>query len=41
MVIIVTFYAGDVIWRERTQKMDDVYDALPASNALRLRAALS
>ena len=28
LVIIVTFYAGEMIWRERKLKAADVYDAL-------------
>ena len=39
--IIVTFYAGDMIYRERTLKQSDVYDALPTPNAVFLGAKLT
>jgi len=29
-IIIATFYAGEVVWRERSVKLNDVYDAMPA-----------
>ncbi len=29
-IIIATFYAGEIVWRERSVKLNDVYDAMPA-----------
>ncbi len=29
LIIIMTFYAGELVWRERALKMDGMYDALP------------
>lgn len=34
LVIIITFYAGELVWRERSQKVKDVFDATPASNSV-------
>ncbi len=31
LVIIGTFYAGELIWKERSLKLNEVYDALPIS----------
>ncbi len=28
-IIIATFYAGEVVWRERSVKLNDMYDAMP------------
>ena len=28
-LIIATFYAGEIVWRERSVKLNDVYDAMP------------
>ncbi|HEX8254517.1 MAG TPA: ABC transporter permease, partial [Thermoanaerobaculia bacterium] len=28
-LLIATFYAGDIVWRERSLKMHEVYDAMP------------
>lgn len=36
LVIIVTFYGGEIVWRERSQKMSDVYDSMPVPNAVYL-----
>ncbi len=29
MIAVIVFYAGVLVWRERENKLDDVYDALP------------
>ena len=29
LIVIVTFFAGEVVWRERNQRLDDLLDALP------------
>ncbi|MCP4898281.1 MAG: ABC transporter permease subunit [bacterium] len=41
LVIIVTFYAGEMIWRERKLKASDVFDALPTPTWVTLTAKLS
>ena len=33
-LIVSTFYAGDLIWRERTQKMDQLIDVTPHKNVV-------
>ena len=40
LIIIVTFYAGDVLWRERDAKLSEVTDALPVPNWVPLLAKL-
>lgn len=30
VLIIATFYAGEIVWRERTVKLNEVHDAMPA-----------
>jgi hypothetical protein len=30
LIIILTFYSGELIWKERSLKLDEVYNALPA-----------
>lgn len=30
-LILATFYAGDIVWRERSLKLNDVYDSMPHS----------
>ncbi|MBL8268123.1 ABC transporter permease/M1 family aminopeptidase [Steroidobacter sp.] len=40
LVVIVTFYAGDVLWRERDAKLAEVTDALPLPNWVPLLAKL-
>ena len=30
--IILTFYSGELVWRERTMKLNEVFDALPTPN---------
>ena len=32
MVVVVTDYSGELVWRERSLKLDGVYDALPVRN---------
>ena len=32
LVIIVTFYAGELVWRERQRNVDGIHDALPVPN---------
>src|SRR5206468_4069316 len=29
MLIIITFYAGELAWRERDNRLDQIHDALP------------
>ncbi|ARS36509.1 ABC transporter permease/M1 family aminopeptidase [Pontibacter actiniarum] len=31
-LIIITFYAGELVWRERDNRMNQIYDALPIPN---------
>ena len=40
LIIIVTFYSGELIWRERSVKLSEVYDAMPAPNWVYLGAKL-
>jgi|CXWL01.1.fsa_nt_gi ABC-type transport system involved in multi-copper enzyme maturation permease subunit len=40
LVIIVTFYAGELVWRERALKMAEVQDAMPVPNWVPLIAKL-
>ena len=35
-IIIVIFYTGELIWRERDLKMNQIYDTLPISNPVSL-----
>lgn len=32
MVIIITYYSGEIVWRERESGMGDIIDATPAAN---------
>lgn len=34
MLIVIVFYAGEMIWRERGAKMNQITDALPVNNGL-------
>ncbi|MEM1183205.1 MAG: M1 family aminopeptidase, partial [Acidobacteriota bacterium] len=34
LVIIITFYAGELVWRERSRQLKDVFDALPTANSV-------
>ena len=40
LVIIITFYSGELIWRERTVKLAEIYDAMPTPNWVYLGAKL-
>lgn len=40
LIIVVTFYAGDILWRERDAKLAEVHDALPVPNWVPLLAKL-
>ncbi|MEZ4829061.1 MAG: M1 family aminopeptidase [Bacteroidia bacterium] len=37
-VILIVFYSGELIWRERDLKMDQIYDTLPVPNFVGLSA---
>lgn len=39
-IIILTFYSGELIWRERTLKIDQIYDALPVPNFVNIISKL-
>ncbi|MEM9557065.1 MAG: M1 family aminopeptidase [Acidobacteriota bacterium] len=32
LILVVTFYAGEAVWRERTQRLDGIVDAMPVAN---------
>lgn len=34
MLIIITYYSGELVWKERALKMNQIYDALPIKNWL-------
>jgi hypothetical protein len=36
LLILLTFYAGELTWKERVVKLDQIHDALPISSALML-----
>jgi ABC-2 type transport system permease protein len=38
MIILITFYAGQLVWRERDVKMQQVHDTLPLPSSLVLAA---
>ena len=38
MLIIITFYAGELVWRERDTRLDQIHDALPMPTWLPLVA---
>lgn len=40
MIIVITFYAGVLVWKEREAKLDGVMDALPHSNWISYSAKL-
>jgi len=40
MLVIITFYAGELVWRERDQRFDQIQDALPIPTWLPLAAKL-
>jgi len=35
-IIVMVFYSGELIWKERGAKLDLIYDALPSHNAINL-----
>jgi flagellar basal body-associated protein FliL len=37
-LLILTFYSGELVWKERNIRMDLIYDALPTSNLISLSA---
>jgi len=40
MLVIITFYAGELVWRERDSRFDQIHDALPVPTWLPLVAKL-
>jgi len=40
LIVIVTFYAGEAVWRERSLKLDGVLDATPSSSVVPLAAKI-
>ena len=40
MLVIITYYAGELVWRERDQRFDQIHDALPTPTWLPLVAKL-
>lgn len=40
LVIIITFYSGELIWRERSLKVSEVFDTMPTPNWVYLGAKL-
>ncbi len=40
MLVIVTFYAGELVWRERENRLDQIHDALPIPTWLPFLAKL-
>jgi hypothetical protein len=40
MLVIVTFYAGELVWREREARLDQIHDALPMPTWLPFLAKL-
>ena len=40
MLVIVTFYAGELVWREREHRLDQIHDALPVPTWLPFAAKL-
>jgi ABC-type transport system involved in multi-copper enzyme maturation permease subunit len=40
LLIVITVYSGEVIWRERSLRLNEVYGALPVSNGVFLGAKL-
>ncbi|MEX2582173.1 MAG: M1 family aminopeptidase [Gemmatimonadota bacterium] len=41
VLVIITFYGGELIWRERDSRIDQLVDATPVPNAVRYLAKLS
>jgi len=40
MLVIITYYAGELVWRERDQRFDQILDAMPTPTWLPLAAKL-
>ena len=40
MLVIITFYAGELVWREREHRLDQIHDALPVPTWLPFAAKL-
>jgi ABC-2 type transport system permease protein len=40
MLVIITFYAGELVWRERDNRLDQIHDALPIPTWLPFAAKL-
>jgi len=40
MLVIITFYAGELVWRERDNRLDQIHDALPIPTWLPFLAKL-
>jgi len=40
MLVIITFYAGELVWREREHRLDQIHDALPMPTWLPFAAKL-
>jgi hypothetical protein len=41
LMVIVIFYAGELVWRERTLRLSEVHDAMPTPNWVPLGAKLT
>lgn len=41
ILIVITFFAGELIWRERDSKLNEMFDTLPISNTLVFTAKFS
>jgi ABC-2 type transport system permease protein len=41
MLVIITLYAGELVWRERDQRMEQIVDAMPAPTWLPIMAKLA
>ncbi len=40
LLIVVAYYAGEIVWRERQARLDQIVDAIPARNTIFLAAKL-
>ncbi|MEM7585324.1 MAG: ABC transporter permease subunit [Acidobacteriota bacterium] len=40
LVFIITFYSGELIWKERSVKLSEIYDAMPTPNWVYLGAKI-
>ncbi len=41
LIIIITFYSGELVWKERSLKLNEVCDSLPVSNSVLLWSKLT